>query len=121
MFYEKIFELRWITKKYDVLRRITKKYLNYEKSLYVISLFLDERAYSKIYSELTKKEQEIVSAIASGKVTNNEIKELLHMKDGSLSTYKMSLSKKGIIDVTERGITNFLLPRFSEFIRFLEL
>ena len=84
-------------------------------------LLLDERSYSKIYSELTKREKEIVSIVASGKVSNAEIKEILNMKDGSLSTYKMILSKKGILDTSKRGSVEFLLPRFSEFIRFHEL
>ena len=83
-----------------------------------LDLLLDERAYSKIYSELTNKEREIVSLVASGKASNSEIKEMLQMKDGSLSTYKMVLSKKGIIDVSQRGIITFRLPRFAEFIRF---
>lgn len=92
-----------------------------EQVLKKLDLLLDERAYSKIYSELTKKEKEIVSAVGSGKISNTEIKELLNMKDGSLSTYKMILSKKGILDTSQRGVAEFLLPRFSEFIRFHEL
>lgn len=52
------------------------------------------------------------------KTSNMDIKTALQMKDGTLSTYKMILSKKGIIDISERGIAKFKLPRFDEFIRF---
>lgn len=83
-----------------------------------LDILLDERAYSKIYSELSNKEKEIVNIIASGKSSNSDIKNLLLMKDGTLSTYKMILSKKGVVDVSERGQVKFMLPRFAEFINF---
>ena len=83
-----------------------------------LDLYLDERSYSKIWSELTNKEKEIISTIADGKTSNKEILENLNMKANSLSTYKISLSKKGIIDVSQRGIVSFALPRFKEFINF---
>ena len=86
-----------------------------------LDLLLDERAYRKIYSELTNREREIISLVASGKVSNAEIKEALQMKDGSLSTYKSILSKKGLLDISTRGTVEFMLPRFGEFVRFNEL
>ena len=89
-----------------------------EKVLSRLDTLLDDRSYSKIYRELTAREKEIVSLIASGKSTNAEIKEALQMKDGTLSSYKKILTKKGLIDISERGIARFALPRFDEFIRF---
>lgn len=89
-----------------------------EEALRRLDLYLDERAYTKIFSELSNKERDIVALIAKGSASNQEIKEALQMKNGSLSTYKMILSKKGIIDVSERGIVKFSLPRFAEFVRF---
>lgn len=83
-----------------------------------LDILLDERSYSKIYSELTGKEKEIVAAIASSKTTNIELKKMLQVTDGTLSTYKSILSKKGIIDTSTRGEVKFALPRFGEFIRF---
>ena len=103
-----------------VLFNLNKKKVD-EQVLQKLDLLLDERAYSKIYSELTKKEREIVSLVASGKKSNAELKEMLLMKDGSLSSYKMILSRKGIIDISQRGVIEFQLPRFAEFIRFNEL
>lgn len=85
-----------------------------------LDLLLDERSYSKIWSELTNREREIVSLIAHNKSSNKEILEALNMKSNSLSTYKISLSKKGIIDVSQRGVSSFMLPRFKEFIKFYE-
>lgn len=85
-----------------------------------LDLLLDERSYSKIWSELTTKEKEIVSTIANGKTSNKEILDFLNMKANSLSTYKISLSRKGIIDVSQRGVVSFALPRFKEFVNFYE-
>jgi len=85
-----------------------------------LDLLLDERAYSKIWSELTNREKEIVSSIANNKTSNKELLEALNMKSNSLSSYKISLSKKGIIDVSQRGVVSFMLPRFKEFIKFNE-
>ena len=85
-----------------------------------LDLLLDERSYSKIWSELTNREKEIVSLIANNKSSNKEILEALNMKSNSLSSYKISLSKKGIIDVSQRGVASFILPRFKEFIQFYE-
>lgn len=85
-----------------------------------LDLLLDERAYSKIWSELTNREKEIVSSIANNKTSNKELLEALNMKSNSLSSYKISLSKKGIIDVRKRGVASFMLPRFKEFIKFNE-
>ena len=86
-----------------------------------LDVLLDERSYSKIYSELPLKERQIVNLIAFENTTNAEIKEKLQMKDGTLSSYKMILARKGIIDTKERGVVSFKLPRFAEFIRFNEL
>ena len=83
-----------------------------------LDALLDERSYSKIYSELTKREKEIVDIIADDKKTNIEIKKSLNLKEGTLSTYKLSLQRKGIIDVSTRGEVKFQLPRFKEFILF---
>lgn len=79
---------------------------------------LDERSYSKIYSELTDKEKEIVYLLAKGKKTNTEIKDSLKLKNGTLSTYKGILSRKAIIDMSQRGEMEFILPRFKEFVLF---
>ena len=46
--------------------------------------------------------------------------DALNMKANSLSTYKISLSKKGLINPVERGVVSLTLPRFKEFVKFYE-
>lgn len=92
-----------------------------EEILHKLDVQLEEKSYAKIYSELSRKEKEILITIAEEKKNNQEIMKALNMKNNSLSTYKTSLSRKGIIDISERGTASFALPRFKEFILFKSL
>lgn len=89
-----------------------------DKVLIEFDLAIDEKSYSKIYSELAPKEKEIVSAIANDITTNEGIMSTLNIKSNALSVYKQQLSKKGILDTSERGKMEFALPRFKEFVLF---
>ena len=80
-----------------------------------------EKSYMKIYSELTKKEKEIVTLIANGINNNQDLLSKMQIKNNYLSTYKQTLYKKGIIDISERGKISFILPRFKEFVIFQQL
>ena len=79
---------------------------------------LDEKSYSKIYSELTNKEKDIVCAIANGYQTNESIMKMIGIKSNALAVYKQTLSKKGVVDLSTRAIMTFALPRFKEFVLF---
>ena len=85
-----------------------------------LDLKLDNNSYSKIFSELTKKEKEIVLSIAKGFTSNTKIMEKAKIKSNALTVYKSSLNKKGILNVSVRGESSFLLPRFKEFVLFNE-
>ena len=97
-----------------------KKTIVDEQVLREFDLALDEKSYSKIYSELTNKEKEIVHAIANGNNTNEKVMSILDMKSNALSVYKQTLNKKGILDVSIRGKLEFVLPRFGNFVLFQE-
>lgn len=89
-----------------------------DKVLREFDLMLDEKSYSKIYSELSNKEKEIITVVADGAFTNEEVMNALGIKSNALAVYKQQLFKKGIIDKSERGNMVFSLPRFKEFILF---
>ena len=97
-----------------------KKHVD-EEVLHQLDIYLEERSYSKIYSELTKKEKQILTSIANGTKTNQKIMKMLDMKSNSLSSYKIALTKKGLIQNVDRGVVDFALPRFKEFILFKSL
>lgn len=77
---------------------------------------LSERVYEKIWSELPEKEREIVRSIAKGNTTIKEIREDTKISSSDMSTYRIRLNKKGIVDTSERGKITFILPRFAEVI-----
>lgn len=80
--------------------------------------YLDEFAYSKIWTSLTKVEQNILASIK----TNNYVKVSQILNDTNItkeyfSRYRDRLIKKGIIDGSSHGQVIFTLPRFYEFIQ----
>ena len=80
--------------------------------------YLDEFAYSKIWSSLTKVEQNILSSIK----TNNAVPVAHILKDLNMtkeyfSQYRDRLIKKGLLDSSKRGYLTLALPRFSNFIQ----
>ena len=84
-------------------------------------LVLDEMVYSKIFSELTCKEKDLLIAIANGNDTNQKVMEALKMTGGGLAIYKKRLADKGLIDRSSRHDLKFMLPRFKEFLKFKEM
>lgn len=78
---------------------------------------LESYVYEKIWSELSVKEQSIVSYLAdkdSAKVS--DIREALGESQSSFSVYRDRLKKKGIIDVKKYGYISLQLPCFGHII-----
>lgn len=83
-------------------------------------LSLEEKSYSKIYSELSKKEKEIIHLVANDITSNQDLIKKLNIQNNYLATYKQILYKKGILDISKRGEVSFILPRFKELVLFQE-
>lgn len=77
---------------------------------------LAEWSYDIIWSELTIKEKEILTAVAQGFSSNQEIMEKLSMSKGNLAIYKKQLSQEGLLNVSIRGKLQFSLPRFDRYV-----
>lgn len=79
--------------------------------------YLDEFAYSKIWSTLTPVEQKILSSIkTNSSVTVASILKEANITKEYFSRYRDRLIKKGLIDGSKHGYIVFTLPRFYEFI-----
>lgn len=79
--------------------------------------YLEEGVYRKLWQGFTSKEKEILTFIAErGSVSNGDIIEAGLLTVSTISTYKASLSKKGVVDASIRGSMSLSLPRFAEFI-----
>ena len=79
--------------------------------------YLEDYVYEKIWSELSRKDKEVVAAMCDAPSTKVEtIRNRLKMSSNSFSTYRKRLTKKGIIQSPDYGWLSFTLPRFGEFI-----
>ena len=105
----------------DILYKSIEKNLN-SKVLKEFDLKLSEWSYEIIWSELTIKEQQILSIIADGFSSNKDLMEKLSdTSKGNLAIYKKKLAQEGLINVLVRGKCTFTLPRFAEFIHMRKL
>ncbi|MBQ8946729.1 MAG: hypothetical protein IJ058_07960 [Lachnospiraceae bacterium] len=76
---------------------------------------LFSQSYEKIWEELTTGEKEVVKIMIDHKV-RQEIEQRME-NPSSLSEYRNSLLKGGIIKETGRGEIDFNLPRFEDYVR----
>lgn len=80
--------------------------------------YLEEYVYSKIWSEASPKDQEILGVMSeSGQTKVKNIRESIGMTSGQFSIYRERLKNKGILDTRTYGEVSFALPRFAEFIQ----
>ena len=77
---------------------------------------LDANVYSLIWRGLSKKDRQILIAVADG---NTEVSALLlatGMKNSALQVYKGRLDKAGLLDISQHGHVSLALPRLKEYI-----
>lgn len=78
--------------------------------------YLDEYAYDKMWSELSRKDREVLYGIAqvkSGRIA--DIRELLGLSTNEFNPYRQRLIRRGIISGEERGYVRLLLPFFDQY------
>lgn len=88
-----------------------------EKIINKFDEIIYERAYKIIYSELTKGEKEILLSSIKSSI-NQDIINDCNISKAQLSIYKRNLILKGIL-VNNREKIEFALPRFKEFLSFV--
>lgn len=91
---------------------------SWQNMLPLYDAYLEEYVYEKIWSELSQKDQAVLTAISdtsSGKVET--IRNLVGMTSNSFTTYRSRLIRKGLIVSPSYGMLRFALPRFREFVR----
>ena len=98
-------------------------YFNWEypndtkKSQQFARQYLDEYAYDKVWSELSRKDREILYGIAHVKTGRiSDIREFLELSSNEFNPYRQRLIRKGIISGDERGYVRLLLPFFDQYI-----
>ena len=80
--------------------------------------YLEEYVYSKIWSEMSEKDKEIMQKLAeSGEIKVKDLREQLEMSSEQFSVYRERLKRKGVIDTRKYGKISMALPRFEDFIK----
>lgn len=85
---------------------------------------MSENCYDKIWEDLPESEKRLVSLLANAKGDKLKAKDIIAKMGISSKTYSVfrdRLIKKGIIDGSEHGSVSLLLPRFGEYIQFIEM
>lgn len=81
-----------------------------------------DAAYTKLWSELSETDKKVMAGIAKSKSNSvKDIREVIKMDANRFNQYRKRLGVRGLIDISEHGVINFVLPRFSEFISMLEM
>ncbi len=89
---------------------------NPQESQQLARQYLDEYSYDKVWSELSRKDREVLYRIAqvkSGRI--KEIRDALGMTTNEFNPYRQRLIRKGIISGEERGYVRILLPFFDQY------
>lgn len=77
-----------------------------------------EKAYRLIWKETSKKEKELLNAIATAKSSRvRDIREVIHMGTNQFNPMRRKLLNQGIVGSESDGYLTFALPRFAEFAR----
>lgn len=122
--YKNIFELD--EEKAERMAALTRGYLYWEhrdtmtldEILPEYDQYLEEYVYSKIWSEMSEKDKEILQVLAvSGEIKVKNLREKLGLASEQFSVYRERLKRKGVIDTRQYGMISMALPRFEEFIK----
>ena len=78
---------------------------------------LDERAYEKLWSELSEGDRRTAYGIAASKTGKlEEIRAILDLKPNAINQYRKRLIRRGIVNGERRGELRFTLPLFESFV-----
>ncbi|MBQ6735088.1 MAG: AAA family ATPase [Lachnospiraceae bacterium] len=90
---------------------------HYEEALPLCKQYLEEYAYDKIWSELSRLDKRILKALAASKTGSvSEIREDLGMTPNQFGSYRNRLLKRGLVNGDEYGYLSLSLPFFESYI-----
>lgn len=77
---------------------------------------LADYVYTKVWKELSNKDQEVVYIICQGIQKTSEIKDRLGMSPQLMNEYRKRLIDRGVVNGEERGVLKLALPRFEVYV-----
>ncbi len=80
---------------------------------------LQDTVYNKVWSEISATEKRIVRCMVENRCNDEKsIKKIAKIDANAMSVYRARLITKGVLsDSSDRGVLEFALPRFEEFVR----
>ena len=78
--------------------------------------YLSEFSYQKIWSELSRKDREVVLAVSrapTGRIS--DVREVLHYSTNQFNPYRDRLIKSGVLTSSENGFIELALPFFGDY------
>lgn len=94
------------------------KTTNLDDVIYDYDQYLGDYVYEKIYSELSAKEQKILSHfVSNGPIKFAELCATAEEDVKTMSVYRDRLIKRGVVYSPSYGHLEFALPRFYEFLK----
>lgn len=126
---EKAMDMAIITKGYPFAYQALGKYIWDEKDHEItdsVMLKFDDAlshyVYKKMWSELSEKDKWFMSFIVKKEsMPVSELLEITGQKKNEFSQYRERLRDKGLIDVSNRGIIKYKLPRFDTFVNNMQM
>ena len=90
---------------------------SWQEALPEFDAYLEEYVYEKIWSELSVKDREIVTAISRSECGKVEaIRDYANLSSSMFNVYRKRLMRRGILCAPSYGYVAFTLPRFKEFV-----
>lgn len=122
---EKAMDMAIMTKGYPFAYQALGKYVWEDKThemntvvLAKVDDALSHYVYRKIWSELSPKDKWYMSYIVTkDSMSTAELLEMTKQKKNEFSQYRVRLRDKGLINVSNRGIIQYTLPRFDVFVK----
>ncbi len=91
---------------------------NYENALTEFRQYLEDYAYEKIWSELSRNDRRLLYAIAISKTGKaKEIKEILGTDHNKYTPYRDRLIKKMLVNGDEYGYLKITLPLLDDYVK----
>lgn len=110
--YQALGKYMWKSPKHEITEQVIEQY---DKALAAY-------VYSKIWSELSEKDRWNMRFIAQKEtMRTRDFLALSGQNKNEFSQYRIRLSEKGLIDISQRGFISVVLPRFSEFVKKQEM
>ena len=80
--------------------------------------YLEVYSYEKIWAELSRKDQEVLHAVAlseTGRI--KDIRAILEMETNQFNPYRKRLIQRGVVDGSTYGYLRLTLPCFGQFVK----